>query len=174
MGFKQSFNRAIWNIFIGWMRLARFAVSKKCWERILRLFCFWNISGQFYNWNHQFHFISHQHKISVSFFKFASPIICKPYRYDLWNLIGAYLVPMYKQFSFYSIFLLLLFITLLFFSSRVEFQPELHFRCHQILQLNLFQKHLFLHQLTHNITKDFSLNYKFSTWKLQAQNMLRT
>ena len=42
------------------------------------------------------------------------------------------------------------------------------------VQVNLFQKHLFLHQLTHNMTKDCSLNYKFSTWKLQAQNMLRT
>ena len=32
-----------------------------------------------------------------------------------------------------------------------------------IVQVNLFQKHLFLHQLTHNTTKDCSLNYKFST-----------
>ena len=31
------------------------------------------------------------------------------------------------------------------------------------LQVNLFQKHLFLHQLTHNMTKYCSLNYKFST-----------
>ena len=37
------------------------------------------------------------------------------------------------------------------------------------VQVNLFQKHLFLHQLTHNMTKDCSLNYKFSKWKLQAQ-----
>ena len=29
-----------------------------------------------------------------------------------------------------------------------------------ILQINLFQKHLFLHQLTHNMTKDCSLNYQ--------------
>ena len=28
-----------------------------------------------------------------------------------------------------------------------------------------------LHQLTHNMTKDCSLNYKFSTWKLQAHNL---
>ena len=28
--------------------------------------------------------------------------------------------------------------------------------------------HLFLHQLTHNMTKDCSLNYKLCTWKLQA------
>ena len=32
----------------------------------------------------------------------------------------------------------------------------------------------FLHQLTHNMKTDCSLNYTFSTWKLQAQNMLRT
>ena len=32
-----------------------------------------------------------------------------------------------------------------------------------IIQVNLFQKHLFLYQLTHNMTKDCSLNYKFST-----------
>ena len=42
------------------------------------------------------------------------------------------------------------------------------------VQVNIFQKHLFLHQLSHNMTKNCSLNYKFSTWKLQAQNMLRT
>ena len=42
------------------------------------------------------------------------------------------------------------------------------------LQVNLFQKHLFLPQLTHNMAKDFSLNYKFSTLKFQAQNMSRT
>ena len=29
--------------------------------------------------------------------------------------------------------------------------------------LNLFQKHLFLYQLTHNMTRDCSLNYEFST-----------
>ena len=43
-----------------------------------------------------------------------------------------------------------------------------------LLQVNLFQKHLFLYHLTHNMTKDCSLNYEFSTWKFQAQNMLRT
>ena len=43
-----------------------------------------------------------------------------------------------------------------------------------LIQVNLCQKFLFLHQLTHNITKDCSLNYEFRTWKLQAQNMLRT
>ena len=39
------------------------------------------------------------------------------------------------------------------------------------IQVNLFQKDLFLHQLTNNMTKDCSFNYKFSTWKLKAQNM---
>jgi hypothetical protein len=28
-----------------------------------------------------------------------------------------------------------------------------------------------LHQLTHNMTTDCSLNSEFSTWKLQAQNL---
>ena len=42
------------------------------------------------------------------------------------------------------------------------------------LQVNIFQKHLFLHQLTHNMAKECSLNCKFSTWKLQAQCMLCT
>ena len=32
----------------------------------------------------------------------------------------------------------------------------------------------FLHQLTHNTRTDCSLNYKFNTWKFQAQNMGRT
>ena len=40
--------------------------------------------------------------------------------------------------------------------------------------VNLFQKHLFLYKQTHNMIKDCSLNYEFSTWKFQAQNMLRT
>ena len=41
------------------------------------------------------------------------------------------------------------------------------------LKVNLFQKHLFLPQLTHNITKYCSLN-QFCTWKFQARNMSRT
>ena len=40
------------------------------------------------------------------------------------------------------------------------------------IQVNLCQKLLFLHQLTHNMTTDCSLNYKFSTRKLQVQYML--
>ena len=43
-----------------------------------------------------------------------------------------------------------------------------------LLQVNHCQKLLFLHQLTHNMTTDWPLNYEFSTWKLQAQNMGRT
>ena len=42
------------------------------------------------------------------------------------------------------------------------------------VQVNLFQKHSFLRQLTHNMTKDCSLNHQFSTWKFQAQNMSST
>jgi hypothetical protein len=42
------------------------------------------------------------------------------------------------------------------------------------VQVNRCQKFLFLHQLTHNMTTDCSLNYQFSTWKLQAQNIRRT
>ena len=42
------------------------------------------------------------------------------------------------------------------------------------VQVNLFQKRSFLHQLTHNMTTDCSLNYKFSTRKIQVQNMLCT
>ena len=37
------------------------------------------------------------------------------------------------------------------------------------LQVNLCQKLLFLHQLTHNMTRDCSLNDKFNTGKFQAQ-----
>ena len=40
------------------------------------------------------------------------------------------------------------------------------------IQLNLFQKHSFLNQLTHNTMTDCSLNYEFSARKLQVQNML--
>ena len=39
------------------------------------------------------------------------------------------------------------------------------------VQVNLCQKLLFLHQLTHNMTTDCSLNYKFNTWKFQAQTL---
>ena len=42
------------------------------------------------------------------------------------------------------------------------------------IQVTLCQKLLFLHQLTHNMPTDCSLNYQFSTWKFQAQNMGRT
>ena len=38
-----------------------------------------------------------------------------------------------------------------------------------MLQLNLCEKLLFLHPLTHKMTTDCSLNYKFKTWKFQAQ-----
>ena len=37
------------------------------------------------------------------------------------------------------------------------------------VQVNLCQKLIFLHQLNHNMTTDCSLNYKFNTWKFQAQ-----
>ena len=40
-----------------------------------------------------------------------------------------------------------------------------------MLHVNLCQKLLFLPQLTHNMTTDCSLNYEFSAWKYQAQNM---
>ena len=42
------------------------------------------------------------------------------------------------------------------------------------IQVNLCQNLVFLHQLTNNMTTNFSLNYKFNTWKFQAQNMGRT
>ena len=38
------------------------------------------------------------------------------------------------------------------------------------VQVNLCQKLLFLHQLTHNMTKDCPVNYQFITWKFQAKN----
>ena len=38
-----------------------------------------------------------------------------------------------------------------------------------LIQVNLCQKLLFLHQLTQNMTTDCLLNYKFHTWKFLAQ-----
>ena len=38
-----------------------------------------------------------------------------------------------------------------------------------LLQVNLCQRLLFLHQLTQNMTINCSLNYKFNAWKFQAQ-----
>ena len=45
--------------------------------------------------------------------------------------------------------------------------PRLGPRTH--LQVNFCQKHLFLHELTHNMTTDCSLNYKFSKYMLCTQ-----
>ena len=43
------------------------------------------------------------------------------------------------------------------------------------VQVNLCHKLLFLHQLTHNIMIDCSLNYKFNTWlKIPISNLGRT
>ena len=42
------------------------------------------------------------------------------------------------------------------------------------VQVNLWERLLFLHQLIHNMTKDCSLIYQFCTWKQRAQNMLCT
>ena len=50
-----------------------------------------------------------------------------------------------------------------------HFESIHKFKGHIIIQVNLCQKLLFLHQLTHNMTTDCSLNYKFNTWKFQAQ-----
>ena len=40
------------------------------------------------------------------------------------------------------------------------------------VQVNIFQKHLVLHELTHNMTKYCSLSCKLIGWKFQAQYML--
>ena len=42
------------------------------------------------------------------------------------------------------------------------------------VEVNLCQKLLFFHQLTHIMTTDCSWNYEFSTWKLQVRNIFRT
>ena len=42
------------------------------------------------------------------------------------------------------------------------------------VQVNLCQKHLFLNQLTRNMTTDCSLIYNFLPRKIQIQNMLCT
>ena len=47
-------------------------------------------------------------------------------------------------------------------------------RQNTIVQVNLCQKRSFFHQLTHNMTTDCSWNDKFSTRKIQVQNMLCT
>ena len=56
--------------------------------------------------------------------------------------------------------------------KREELQKELGLQVREqhnylgFLQVNLYQKLLFLHQLTHNMTTDCILNYMFSTRKL--------
>ena len=49
----------------------------------------------------------------------------------------------------------------------------INFLVQTLLQVNLCQKLLFLHQLTHNMTTDCSLNYMFNSWKFLPQNMGR-
>ena len=50
--------------------------------------------------------------------------------------------------------------------GKEEIEPDMT-TCPEIIycnvQVNLCQKHLFLDQLTHNMTKDCSLIYQFST-----------
>jgi len=43
-----------------------------------------------------------------------------------------------------------------------------------LIQVNLFQKHLFLNLLTHNMATDCSFIPEFSTRKIQAENMMCT
>ena len=50
-------------------------------------------------------------------------------------------------------------------SSKIKFEMNK-------VQVNLFQKHSFLLELTHNTTTDFSLKNEFSTRKIEVQNML--
>ena len=66
------------------------------------------------------------------------------------------------SFSNLGIIALLLFaaiFTLTYTRARNSRVKRLHLESYKFLQVNLFQKHLFLHQLTHNMTKDFSENY---------------
>ena len=46
-------------------------------------------------------------------------------------------------------------------------------RQNTIVQVNLCQKRSFFHQLTHNMTTDCSWNDKFSTRKIQVQNVYK-
>ena len=51
------------------------------------------------------------------------------------------------------------------------FHKATAFKCHpfsNFVQVNLFKKHLFLHQLTHSMKKDCSSNCRFSTWSLEC------
>ena len=49
------------------------------------------------------------------------------------------------------------------FLNQSVAKPENHNLEMFNIQVNFFQKHLFLHKLTHNMAKDCSLNYEFST-----------
>ena len=58
--------------------------------------------------------------------------------------------------------------------GRIKSQTQikiwnLNLKAKFVVQVNLCQKLLFLHQLTHNMTTDCALNYKFNAWKFQAQ-----
>ena len=56
------------------------------------------------------------------------------------------------------------------YKKKIHTQKKIMvFKTAILLQVNLCQKLLYLHQLTHNMTTDCTLNYKFKTWKFQAQ-----
>ena len=61
----------------------------------------------------------------------------------------------------------------LYFPSLTSFFQDNLFLSSR-LTLRMFSLYLFLYQPTHNMTTDCSLNYEFSTWKFQAQNMFCT
>ena len=55
------------------------------------------------------------------------------------------------------------------FFRLLKIKSRLNVLHKKIVQVSLCQKLLFLHQLTHNMMIDCSLNYKFNTWKFRAQ-----
>ena len=63
----------------------------------------------------------------------------------------------------------------IFFINQIwEMKFKKHHSIMATVQVNLFQKHLFLNQSTHNMTTDCSLITDSSTRKIQVQNMLCT
>ena len=81
------------------------------------------------------------------------------------------------HYAFCKIFLISIFLDPLFRGRGIRKTGQCYFlkdlqKCH-LVQVNLCQKLLFLHQLTHNMTTDFSLNYSYNC-NLSSQNMLCT
>ena len=96
----------------------------------------------------------------------------------IWLLSHWNLIQLHKIFNMYTYVIC----SFAIFNQKLKcamksshmYRFNVHMYFFYFVQVNLSQKLLFLHQLSHNMTTYCSLNCKFNTGKFQAQNMGRT